>query len=232
PLARPLEWLADSYNLVGLHVDPAHPPTFGAYFAPSPAHAGGSVYHLNAAGHWEAITNPAAAPIQPGTAYWVFCKGSSTYPGPIAVTLEQAGRIDFGRQVTEQVVRIENHTSVTRQIELRPQASAAPPVGQPASAGDVPLSYWNSSVRNYVAVSGPFTLSLAAGGQAALRMAVRRAGLDAGVFQSLLELRDGAGTLLKLPVVATGSAGAGATSSLRTAAADTSNSAFTGLWVG
>jgi hypothetical protein len=238
PLLAPPDWLADSYNLVGLHVDAAQPPTFAAYFAPSPAHASSAMYRLNTTGHWVAVANPASEHIQPGAAYWIFCKGSSNYPGPVRVATAQAGTVDFGGQVTEQLVQIENHATSSRQLSFRLQGSATPPGDQPVLAGEVPLSYWDSVTRNYIAVSAPFTLSVAAGRRLTLRLAVRRADMapapsaDA-VYQSLLELRDGAGVLLTLPVLAkrltataTGGGGSGR------AAAVASSNPQAGLWVG
>lgn len=232
PVARPTDWLADSYNLVGFYVDPTSPPSFAEYFAPSPEHAGGAVYGLSASGHWEAVESPGTERIQPGQAYWVYCKGSSTYPGPLRVGLEQGGAVNFGRVLTEQLVRIENHSAASRQIQLRPQASAAPPDG-PELAGAVPLSYWDSAQRKDIVLGAPFTVSIAPGGHLSVRLAVRRpdmapANSPEALYQSLLEVRDNAGTLLTIPVVARGltaASGAGG-------AAGGSSAGYEGLWVG
>jgi hypothetical protein len=44
PAPPRIAWVPDSFNLVGLPVDPAAPPSFQSFFAPSSAHAGQPVY--------------------------------------------------------------------------------------------------------------------------------------------------------------------------------------------
>ena len=49
-ILRKPEWLSDSFNLVGFHLDPAKTSTFGEFFGPSPAHDGKAMYRLNEGG--------------------------------------------------------------------------------------------------------------------------------------------------------------------------------------
>ncbi len=239
PLVQPTDWLTDSYNFVGFHVDDQNAPTFATYFAPSPAHTGSPIYELSAGGQWTVVSNPAAEAIQRGRGYWVFCNGASTYPGPVLATPEHGGTVDFGRVLTESVIRLENHANAARNVTLQLQASAQPPDGQPAFAGVVPLSTWNPSTRVYDPLTGSFALQIPAGGQASVRLAVRRSDMTAtsdpsARYQDLLELRDGTGMLLTLPVVARGLTGpaSSATSGHTAAAAGPAATAQAGLWVG
>ncbi|HET7746727.1 MAG TPA: hypothetical protein VFM29_05475, partial [Vicinamibacteria bacterium] len=87
PALDAASWVPNSFNLVGLPVDPAVPPTFGQYFASSPAHDGQPIYRLGSGGVWEPVTMPFATSIRSGEAYWVFCSGASEYAGPVDVSL-------------------------------------------------------------------------------------------------------------------------------------------------
>jgi len=218
------DWVADSFNLKGFYVDPTSPPTFKKYFAPSPAHAGQSVYKLSASGQWVKIAALDTEKINKGEAYWVYCKGSSTYPGPISITTDQGGGLDFGRVLTEQTLRIRNETSSSTQITLGRKASESPPdASLPPLAGGVPLSYWDSNVIihtdnsgkkwveiiGWVELTGTVKFIVQPAGELALRLAVRRPDMassnDPGaLYQNLLEVTDSKGVRISLPVVARG----------------------------
>jgi len=90
PMLQPARWQADSFNLTGFPVDPAAPPSFGAFFAGVAAHAGQPIYSLAADGHWQLVTNPFSTPIHSGEAYWVFSSGPSTFRAPLDVRILSA----------------------------------------------------------------------------------------------------------------------------------------------
>jgi hypothetical protein len=210
------EWLSDSLNLVGFPVDRLAPPSFATFFASSPAHAGNPVYRLDAAGRWTSIQNLSAVSMQPREAFWIKTTGPSQYEGPFRVVLEQARRLDYGRTLTEQTLRIQNASTLSRTFVVKPLVSAGPPSGSgyAALAGEVPLSYWVIGTGGWANLSGPITCTVPPGGEWHLRLAVRRKdivpftpppGASGALYQSLLEVTDTAGSLRHvLPVTAEG----------------------------
>ena len=236
PVVRPTDWTADSFNLVGLNVDSNSPPTFKNFFAPSAAHSGQSAYRLNASGLWETVSDPASETIQPGTAYWVYCKGGSNYSGPLRLILEQGGGIDFGRILTEQTLRIKNETLVAKQVTLTKQTSEAAPPGAALLAGDVLLTYWKEDTSAWVDFPGALVLAVGPGEELGLRVGVKRKdmpGTAGALYQSLLGISDGQGYRSRLAVVAKGLTAGGSISGLR-ALEDGSSTVDrrAGLWVG
>ena len=85
-------WVADSYNLVGFSVDSPGAPTFAQFFSPSPAHNHGNIYRLEG-NLWRRVLDPATESMRSGEAFWILCKGSSRFQGPLDVrtTLNQSG---------------------------------------------------------------------------------------------------------------------------------------------
>lgn len=124
PEIRDTRWVPDSFNLVGFPVDPAIPPTFTTFLAPSPAHAGQPVFRL-VDGSWQQV-NPAATSIRSGEAYWVYCKGPSNYSGPIHVSLDTGSELAFGGALGRAQVRIRNLAAVPASIRLSQVPGPAP----------------------------------------------------------------------------------------------------------
>ena len=236
PVIRAIDWMADSFNLVGFNVDSNSQPTFKNYFAPSPAHTGQPIHRLNPSGQWEKISDPANQTIQPGEAYWVYSKGGSSYSGPFRVIFEQGGGIDFGRILTEQTLRIKNETSVAKQITLTKQTSEAAPPGTALLAGEVLLNYWKEDTSNWVDFPSSLLLGIGPGEELGLRVGVKRKdmpGSPGALYQSLLGLSDGQGYRSRLPVAARGLTTRGSVSGFRVL--DEGSSAVhrrAGLWVG
>ena len=212
PGVRPLEWLPSSLNLVGFAVDPANPPTFQSLLSGSPAHAGSAVYQLNSTGAWvpvAAATDKAAS----GRAYWVYCNGASTYSGPVAATVEQGRGLDYDRIVPEQTLRLRNSSTAVR--GRSPWHRWPPPcllqAQAPLLAGAVPLSYWNGS--EFAPLASTISKVVAPGAEWSVRLAVRRpdmaaytppAGRTDILYQTVLQVSDGAGMRLRVPVTAKG----------------------------
>ena len=198
PSMRIPNWMPDSFNFVGFPIDAQQPPTFQALFAASPAHAGKPVYRLNALGSWEKVADPASAILRPGEAFWVRSDGPSSYAGPLGVQLEQRHGLEYSRILMEQPLRIVNRSAAVRTLTVRPLLSEEPPVGQPALAGPVPLSYYrmnpDGSQRPWVPLTGSLSQpNLAPGQEWALRLEVRRVDMAASsevLYQSLLEVTD------------------------------------------
>lgn len=216
PVVRDIDWISDSFNLVGFGVNENLPPTFEEFFASSSAHAGQKIYRLNGAGQWEPV-ELASFRLHRGEAYWVYCQGTSAYAGPLKVNFEQGKGIDFGRTLMEQTLRLRNESDTPRTVTLSPLLSDEPPdFTLPALAGPVPLSYWRSEAD--ITASGwrqfPAELSVPIGPNAevALRLEVRRRDMvkftppvgRTGLYQSLLEVSDGNGSKFLLPVTSKG----------------------------
>ncbi|MBI1930746.1 hypothetical protein HYR99_41685 [Candidatus Poribacteria bacterium] len=247
PVVRALDWNTDSFNFVGFCVDDTSSPTFEAFFAPSLAHKdkGQPIYRLNDAGKWEPV-EPKTARLRRGEAYWVYCKGTSTYSGPLTITFEQGQGIDFGRTLMEQTLRLRNESATAKTVTLKVLASTEPvDTTQPALAGPVPLSYWKSSEKNlseagWTPFPAVLSVSLGSKTEVAIRLEVRRRDMAqgrAGLYQSLLEVADGNGSTLLLPVTARGRQpsfdGGGIRREARLLSAQTTTSEENaGLWVG
>jgi hypothetical protein len=213
PVVRRPPWLADSLNFVGFPVASQLPPTYGEFFAGSRAHAGQLLFRLNAGGQWEPLAQPFLTPMRRGEAFWIGCKGASAFTGPLDVALEQETDMNFGRVLTEQVLRIHNRSDRHRTFQLRALLSGQAPEGEPGLAGPVALAYfragetpgtygwkaWTSSLEK---------LDVPAGGSWAVRLAVRRTEMvdtDPGrLFQSVLEVTDDSGARQLIGVTSQG----------------------------
>lgn len=222
PTSRVTRW-AIGFNLAGLYVedDPAAAPTFGTYFIGSPAHAGTSVYELGAAGTPVPIADPLNTRAKAGVGYWIRSSAATEYDGPIAVDKASLRGIDFGLRGIEHAVRIENRAAAARSVELSYVASAALPAappGQPAIAGNVPLTWLEYSSgpvasalswRELTTATWDLACAGAASARVTVRLAIDRAGLapaqiDAtgagSAYQGAVVVRDGVGFRRWLPV--------------------------------
>lgn len=228
PALRRPAWTPEAWNLRGFPVDPAGPPTFLAFFRPSPAHYNAAAGRLEAMHRLDAATSrwePVGPndPVLPGQAYWVFTRGASDYLAPLDVRVELGDGLDFGLELTSLNLRLRN---------LRP------------TPGTALLGGGTNFLSRYVfdpALGGQWPslpptlpLPLGAGEEQRLRLAVRRQDLPGEVHQAVLEIRDGAGTRFRVPVSAERFVPAGAprpaSVGLRTPADDAR--ALAGLWVG
>jgi hypothetical protein len=151
PLVRTPNWLSDSFNLVGFPIAPFGTPTFESFFSGSAAHAGQPMYLLNASGQWTLVSNPTTTTMQAGHAYWVFCKGASTFSGPVRLTLEQHDGLIYDGVLTEQTLRIKNNSTSVKSVTIQELGSLAPPTTNfPVLAGPVPLSYYVIDATNHL----------------------------------------------------------------------------------
>lgn len=79
-----VKWKPNAFTLTGFGVDPVSPPTFDQFFAGSPQHHPYQIYQLEN-GVWTRIDSAQTTQIQSGVAYWIYCKGNSSYQGPLNV---------------------------------------------------------------------------------------------------------------------------------------------------
>jgi hypothetical protein len=194
PAMRKIRWLADSFNMVGFHVDPDNPPTAAAFFAPSPAHEGQALYRLNnQSGEWEFVQNHTTAVLQSGEAYWIYCEGSSTYPGPLGVDLPMSNGLHFGATQNIGTVTLTNFSAVTRTVTF-------------TQSGNVVLYY-----REWDVTEGYFTwkpldqmsaMAIQPESSRNVWLEVRREQMATGLSESVLEIGDDKGVRIRVPVSA------------------------------
>jgi hypothetical protein len=209
PTIKHKSWLPDSFNLIGFGFS-LTPPTFGSFFAPSNSHKNQAIYRLNnASGSWEIVNNPATTAMRSGEAFWIYCQSGSDYQGPLTVEADGADGLDFGTGITILPLTINNVSTTDKSVSIA-QLSATSPVS---------LAY-----RSYDTTSGKFLtlplngmspVTVKAGGSTVITLAVQRSGFN-GEGASVLELTDGQGDRVRVPVSATSN----------------SVSSYPGLWTG
>nr|AGW45547.1 hypothetical protein [uncultured bacterium Lac161] len=204
PSLRTPEWVPDSYNLRGVPVDAAVLPTFLNFFRHSRAHynsANGQlekIYRLNSAsGQWQLVAPTDV--VQHGAAYWIYTRGGSDFLAPLAARLETGDGLDFGSDVTELSLRVANGTAGPMNVTLRETG---------AGAGRLAHYQFNPTLGGqWSTLSSPLVISNSAGTETRVRLAVRRQNFTDTNYASILEVSDGTGSRLLVPVAAQSSAG-------------------------
>jgi len=191
PVAAAVTWTPNSYNLLGFKVNPAGPPTFANFFAPSAAHKGQAIYRLSDEGVWTLVTSPAATQVRSGEAYWVYCSGSSTYQGPLGLTVG-GNALNYGLAGTMKTITISNQTTLSRTVTLKLLPQAAWMTYQSFNA--------STGYFEYPLLSGMPPIVLPAGKQANVWIAVSRAAVPSGLTQAVLEVSDNYGSRYLVPV--------------------------------
>jgi len=221
PSLRTHQWAPDSFNLVGFHVDPSRQPTFGAYLADRTAVENGPIYRLGPTGNWELIEHPYSETIVPGAAYWVYCKGTTDFDGPMEVSVEWGDTMDFGSSLASQVLVVRNRTEIDVDITLD-QTNA-----------DIPLSMRikdeESGNENWTPLPTSYSIPAPAEQELLLKFGVRRAELTSDEAGSVLEVRNGLGARRLVPITAK-KYHAPATGAAK--ARSTGVATFAGLWQG
>ena len=224
------DWIADSFNLRGFHVNGGAPPSFGDYFAASRAQTGQPVYRLSTAGIWELVAAPYSTAIRPGEAYWVYSDGPSEYRGPIEVDTEDGDAVEFGGGLNTARIFLTNRSTVPAVVSIR-YLSSAP---------RVPLQYKNvdpvSAEMSWPEIPGSLQIEIEGESDAFVDFAVTRSEFD-GRRESILEVVDSLGTRRRIFV--------GASTAFEPPPADAAKSArfgfnstkaisnpLAGLWVG
>jgi len=207
---RKKKWMADSFNLVGFSVDPANPPTFDAFFSSDDAVAGQSIYRLTASGKWRPVTAVGTETLASGEAYWVYCRGESSYSGPLSVELDTPDMLEFGYVLDELVLGLRNESSSAKTVTLNvvpADSVAAKSSDVPVAplAGDVALSY--KRLLSWAPISESMTVTVEPDTALGVQLGVRRAdmgtdGTPDARYGSVLEISDGAGILYKVGVTA------------------------------
>jgi hypothetical protein len=218
PSFRSYPWVQNAYNLRGFPIDPANPPSFGAFFGPSPAHvdpisgALNQMYRLSPTGSWQLVLAQDA--VQAGVAYWVFTRGASDYVAPTVATLPAGDGLDYSRSLPEIPLVLANRrtTPITVSVQELQRSQVSTSLAE-GTLGDGASNVWTS-------LPPTTTKALAAAESGSVRLAVRRSEISGSRYESILEVTDGAGVRFRIPVTAE-----------RVAAPEEARSRA-GLWVG
>jgi hypothetical protein len=214
PSLKRQPWLADSFNLTGFTTDPAASPSYASFFASSGAHVGQAVYRLDAGGSWRLVENSTQTAMRPGEAFWVYTSGSSDFAGPLSLALDFGDDLDFGATLPERRLRLKNSTGATKQVVLNQVSSgAALPLRK--------LRVTEGSVTTWPELRTEPPVRVVPGKDELVRLSLRRAELSPGETGAILEITDGEGSLVRVPVRASLAAGPGG-----------AEPDHAGLWVG
>jgi hypothetical protein len=191
-------WVADRYNLRGFPVDPSRRPSFGHFFATSPAHrgAGGqleAMFRLAPSGQWQRVA--AGDLMNRGEAYWVFSRGASDFVAPVTVSLNSGEVADFAHARSRVDLTLFNARSTAAAVTIAPAGpNVSPLLLLPA------ISPGNTNLPRPLVVH---TQTVAAAGGHRLSLGIDRAQLSnspatnpaTGQHANLLSVSDGLGTL-------------------------------------
>ncbi|MBE7503891.1 MAG: hypothetical protein HS113_27115 [Verrucomicrobiales bacterium] len=212
PRVRPQRWIGQAFNFVGFHLDPATRVSVQDFFLPSAALRGQAAYELVPTGEWRLISNRTDTALTPGKAYWVYAATPTEYSGPLAIAPDQPGVIAFGPLGRSAHLRVANLGNQPRELTLRLQPSEVPPAGDfPGSAGPLVLGVRTNGASGFIPWTAPLAVPLGPGQVNELRFELRRhemapyAARPAAVpprYQGLLEVSDGAGMRVILPLSA------------------------------
>lgn len=222
PSLRSMRWIPDSFNLVGFHVDPDRPPTFGSYFADRSALDGQPIYRLGNNGEWTLVNQPYSNTITPGEAYWVYCEGTTDFDGPMEVSVEWGDSMDFASSLTSQILVVRNRTVVDVDVTLR-QLTSQTPVPMSMKIADQ-----DSGRETWAELPSTYALPTPAGRELLLEFGVRRAEFSSDEVGAILEVTNGLGARRLVPVEARRFFAEPATQLKRAKAV----TPFAGLWQG
>lgn len=206
PILPKIQWKPNSFNLVGFHLDPGNEPFFGTFFDVSPTHKDQEIYRLGSTGNWEKLQTPLTTRMKHGEAFWIFCEGSSEFIGPLVVELEQGNGLEFGKNLLEQKIKFRNlvpnnplSVNVTGDISLSHYVNPETQNDAPNSVGWQPLN----SIQ----------INASADNDTELRLGVNRNQMGTNsssqftmlskteaATNSLLEVKDGQGMRIQIPV--------------------------------
>ncbi|MBP7829300.1 MAG: hypothetical protein KA248_05240 [Kiritimatiellae bacterium] len=212
-------WLPNTWNFVGLPVNPAGGVTFAEFFEHahnidvSPTPAGGKVFRTKTDGTQQDITSQTAIlAINPKEAYWILTEGLSAFIGKIFAHAT-LGSLRYPPGVSINSFSLWNTCGSNQQVSVQLVASEASPAGAPQRVGDVPLLHFEYNYQDgryewTPLVQGvPLTKELSSNEEWVVTLAVDRSALSEppstnATWQSVLEVTDEGGTLIRVPVVA------------------------------
>ena len=202
---RLFEWKPNAFNFVGFTVEQPGSPTFGQFFAGSPAHNHNKIYRL-VEGVWRQIVSPAATSMRAGEAFWIYCDGRSDYPGPLEVTTRSTSLGVVLSSQSGSHIDFRNRTQhpVAFTIEHVVDPAQPIPISVPVEVLDEEAGGLRSTVHVHYD-TGSFEQSfpsLEAGQAIRLPLSLRLQDAGPGERHSLLKVVTDMGTITYLPVTA------------------------------
>ncbi|ETR70121.1 MAG: hypothetical protein OMM_03467 [Candidatus Magnetoglobus multicellularis str. Araruama] len=197
PILETKKWQPESFNLTGFHIAPEAQITFADYFENSKAHIDFNIYKL-IRNKWERVANPYKEFIQANSAYWIFCKGGSSYGGPLHVKLPGINNTLEYHLFTEALtIEVSNQSAQELSFSILPVEN-----------NQVPLSL-KSKDQNYQSTYEPFQSyssinPLQPGQTEKVCFAVRRKEIHASEVSGLLKISDDLGNQNYITVLAKG----------------------------
>jgi hypothetical protein len=190
---RPVEWMAESFNLCGFPVETAG-LTFAQYFAGSENRVGSRVYRLNK-GIWEKITNLTSTQIKPGEACWVYCDGNTTYPGPLEIDATGGTTVHFNSRSLSKIVHLRNRSNASFAVSVSLEAND----GLPLYRRVVNLSELTS--ESVLLTNAGATLGhVQPGATMPFRLDLRREFFNGAGGSAILKFKTSQGMVLRVPV--------------------------------
>jgi len=177
PVLPRTQWVPDTLNFIGFHVDPASPPTFTDFFAASSAHTNPVVYQLDSAsGVWE-LKDPMTTNIDPDLAYWIYSDGGSSYTGP--VQLDRGKTLNYGSIIG------------SLNVGMRNLSTSIYPLSMSMIANGAPMNYDNPdpdpSAEHWLPL--PLTDSIGGDEFKTIPLGIRRATISSSEYNEVLEIK-------------------------------------------
>lgn len=201
PVLPQLTWESGEYQETGFHIDPTDPPTFSDFLDSAPEFGSNAIERMNTNGDWTTIADTET--VQEGVAYRLKTDAFSNYTAPFTVITEQNNNLGFGLNLSDQLIRFANHTDAVKQLSILPLPSEDNIFAPYNLAGEVALNYWDTDNLEWVSLDPGLTLDVPARGEMALRVGVDRLEMPFslhGLYQNLLQVKDGEGTEMIVPV--------------------------------
>lgn len=196
-----IRWQSDAYNLVGFTLPAQGAPTFAQFFANSQAHRSGPIFRL-VGGTWQRVSDPAAAPMRSGEAFWIYCRGASDYQGPLRVRTTTSRGLVLGGASDSLLLRNETDHPLTPTLEHIVSGPNPVPLSLVIQAVGTPVGPVQSVSVPQPPQNWSQTLPpLEAGAALRVPLAARREDMGSFRHSSLLKVSTDLGTEVWIPVL-------------------------------
>jgi hypothetical protein len=190
-------WKSDSYNFIGFPLEPESPPTFEKFFGGSKAHRNSRIFRL-VNEQWSLVTNPTGTVMRAGEAFWVECKGSSDFQGPLRIKSPDGNRLSFNeRTPSGLILSNESRDPAAVQVETIGTGQGIPLVYSVNAITDAGLQDVDTDLPPLHSFG-----TLEPGAKSSFRLKVRRDLMTSPTGAALFKISNGAGALVWVPVTA------------------------------
>jgi hypothetical protein len=198
-------WTPNAYNFVGFSVAIQGGPTFAEFFSGSEAHDTNRIYRM-VNGTWRLVTDPAGTSMRAGEAFWIYCKGSSSFKGPVDFSTGCKGGVVLSPAAGSEIV-VRNNTPHPVTVTLEHVVDAAAPVTLISSMTVYDLE--NSVIQEAGVSLGDDAWSMQlppieAGAGVKFPLALDRQRADFSTRRSVIKATTDLGTIAYIPVTAFG----------------------------